>query len=129
MSVNCLLTRITCICAEFNKWNGSVLHVRHADYEQCGTVSPFLRFADGTTQTTTFEFFGHGLSYFISGSPARCEAGQHMVVRVASCGSPLTTGAEPGLKHRGANLLIPTIWMGHTLLMNNISNEIRGFSV
>ena len=37
----------------------------------------------------------------------------------------LSSGAEPGLKHRGANL----DQGGHTLLMSNISNEIREFYV
>ena len=38
-------------------------------------------------------------------------------------------GAEPGLKHRGANLLIPIIKRGHTLLISNISNVIMKFYV
>ncbi|KAL6655382.1 hypothetical protein ACP70R_006208 [Stipagrostis hirtigluma subsp. patula] len=65
---------------DFEHWDGSVHLVSHGDYEQCATASPARsRLAGGDTR---FKLARHGLFYFISGVPARCEAGQRMVVRV-----------------------------------------------
>jgi len=68
--------------------------VRQDDYERCSAASPARRFADdgGDTRLT----LGHpGLFYFISGAPARCEAGQRMVVRVVDARSSVGGGGAP----------------------------------
>jgi hypothetical protein len=58
----------------------SVLLVRPGDYERCSAARPVSRFADAGG--TRFTLGRPGLFYFISGAPARCEAGQRMAVRV-----------------------------------------------
>ena len=74
------------ICVSDFKYAGddSVLLVRLGDYERCSEASrPLRRFADdGGGRGTRFALARPGLFYFISGVPARCRAGQRMVVRV-----------------------------------------------
>ena len=71
----------------------SVLLVRLGDYERCRAASPLRRFADGGGGR--FPLARPGLFYFISGAPARCEAGQRMAVRVVdgALRPSLTSGA------------------------------------
>ncbi|TVU08507.1 hypothetical protein EJB05_41912, partial [Eragrostis curvula] len=65
---------------DFTPWNLSVLVVRADDYKRCAAASPLRRVADGKL----FQIEGRGLFFFIAGAPALCEAGQRMVVRVAT---------------------------------------------
>ncbi|TVU08505.1 hypothetical protein EJB05_41910, partial [Eragrostis curvula] len=65
---------------DFTPWNLSVLVVRADDYKRCAEASPLRRVADGKL----FQLEGRGLFFFIAGAPALCEAGQRMVVRVAT---------------------------------------------
>ncbi|RLM86502.1 hypothetical protein C2845_PM04G19210 [Panicum miliaceum] len=71
----------------------SVLLVLLGDYERYSAASPLRRFADGGG--TRFALGRPGFFYFISGAPARCEAGQRMVVRVVDGARrpSLTSGA------------------------------------
>ncbi|RLM85189.1 hypothetical protein C2845_PM04G19200 [Panicum miliaceum] len=80
--------------------NDSVLLVRRGDYGGCRAASPVRRLAGGGADTK-FRLDRPGLFYFISGVPARCEAGQRMVVRVVdardSLGAPTPAPAPaPG---------------------------------
>ena len=58
-----------------------LLLVRRGDYDGCRAASPVRRLAGGAD--TKFTLDRPGLFYFISDVPARCEAGQRMVVRAA----------------------------------------------
>ncbi|KAJ1290104.1 hypothetical protein BS78_02G217000 [Paspalum vaginatum] len=66
----------------------SVLLVRRGDYDGCRAASPVRRFADAGDDTR-FRLDRLGLFYFISGVPARCEAGQRMVLLVVDARSSL----------------------------------------
>ncbi|PVH64571.1 hypothetical protein PAHAL_2G304800 [Panicum hallii] len=63
------------------------------DYERCSAANPLRRFADGGG--TRFALGRPRFFYFISSAPARCEAGQRMVVRVVDAPRrpSLTSGA------------------------------------
>nr|CAB3453711.1 unnamed protein product [Digitaria exilis] len=63
----------------------SVLLVRRGDYDGCGAARPVRRLPGGGH--TKFRLDRPGLFYFISGVPARCEAGERMVVRVVELGA------------------------------------------
>ncbi|RCV12135.1 hypothetical protein SETIT_2G245000v2 [Setaria italica] len=82
---------------DFKYSNGdAVLLVSPGDYERCSAASPVSRFADGGGGGggTRFTLGRPGLLYFISGAPARCEAGQRMAVRVVNARRrSLTSGA------------------------------------
>ena len=70
----------------------SVLLVRRGDYDGCRAASPVARrFADGDTR---FRLDRLGLFYFMSGVPARCEAGQRMVLLVVDA-RPSRGGSAP----------------------------------
>lgn len=87
----------------------SVLLVRRGEYAGCDTASPVRRLAGG--HHARFRLDRPGLFYFISGVPARCEAGERMVVRVGG-GVPTpapaparTMDEEPS--HKSGDRLIP----------------------
>ncbi|TVU09951.1 hypothetical protein EJB05_43450 [Eragrostis curvula] len=106
---------------DFKNWNGSVLLVLRADYERCGVASPLVLFADGKTHNTMFEFLGPGLHYFIAGSPSRCEAGQRMVVRVASCGASAGAATVPPAPANGSGGETPNKWaMRHRFRIGDV---------
>ncbi|KAF8781054.1 hypothetical protein HU200_001026 [Digitaria exilis] len=64
----------------------SVLLVRRGDYDGCGAARPVRRLPGGGGHTR-FRLDRPGLFYFISGVPARCEAGERMVVHVVELGA------------------------------------------
>ncbi|CAL5038078.1 unnamed protein product [Urochloa decumbens] len=59
--------------------NDSVLVVSRDDYKFCGTSRPAQRFDGGDTRVRLDR---SGFSYYISGAPGHCDAGQRMTVRV-----------------------------------------------
>ena len=74
--------------------------MRRGDYDGCRAASPVRRLAGGGGggADTKFRLDRPGLFYFIGGVPARCEAGQRMVVRVVDAlGAPTPAPApSPG---------------------------------
>ena len=77
--------------------------MRRGDYDGCRTASPVRRLAGsgGGGADTKFRLDRPGLFYFISDVPARCEAGQRMVVRAADArddalGAPRSPLRRPG---------------------------------
>ena len=89
-------TRTYGACPDFKRSNDSVLLVRWRDYKRCSAASPpARRFADGGD--TRLKLAHPGLFYFISGAPARCEAGQRMVLRVVDARSSLGGDGAPTL--------------------------------
>ncbi|WVZ65327.1 hypothetical protein U9M48_014708 [Paspalum notatum var. saurae] len=77
---------------DFNHSSDSVLLVRQGDYDRCSAASPVRRFAAGGGGDTRFTIARPGLFYFISAAPARCEAGQRMVVRAVDARPRLASG-------------------------------------
>ncbi|XP_074574590.1 mavicyanin-like [Curcuma longa] len=65
----------------FKYENDSLLEVTKEDYKRCYTANPLRKFASGITTVTLDR---SGLFFFISGEPGHCEAGQRLIVRVAS---------------------------------------------
>ncbi|CAL5052449.1 unnamed protein product [Urochloa decumbens] len=59
--------------------NDSVLVVSRDDYKFCGASRPAQRFDGGDTRVRLDH---SGFSYYISGAPGHCDAGQRMTVRV-----------------------------------------------
>ncbi|RCV21272.1 hypothetical protein SETIT_4G126000v2 [Setaria italica] len=59
--------------------NDSVLVVSRDDYKFCDAVRPSQRFDGGDTR---LRLENSGFSYFISGAPGHCDAGQRMTLRV-----------------------------------------------
>lgn len=62
--------------------NDSVLLVRPSDYDGCSAASP-VRQLTGGGRGIRFRLGHPGIFFFISGVPARCEAGLRLVVLVA----------------------------------------------
>lgn len=76
--------------------NDSVLLVRPSDYDGCSAASPVSRLKGGGGAGcggAKFRLGDPGIFFFISGVPARCEAGLRMVVLVADARGSFGGGA------------------------------------